>query len=118
MRSVILPFALLIAGASAAAAPAGRYIVAMRPVARRPAVRVARELPVIDGFVADLNDDEVATLRRSSAVRYIDPVVERHLLDDFAPRATESPLSRTQTVPYGVDLVRATDVWQIGRAHV
>ena len=115
MRSVILPFALLIAGASAAAAPAGRYIVAMRPVARRPAVRVARELPVIDGFVADLNDDEVATLRRSSAVRYVDPVVERHLLDDLAPHATESPLSRTQTVPYGVDLVRATDVWPYSR---
>src|SRR5438105_2086979 len=53
MRSVILPFALLFAGASAAAAPAGRYIVAMRPVAKRPAVRAARELPVIDDFAAD-----------------------------------------------------------------
>ena len=114
MRSVILPFALLL-GASAAAAPAGRYIVALHPIAKRPAVRAARELPVINGFAADLSDDEVAALRQSSAVRYLDPVVERHLLDDFAPRATASPLSTAQSVPYGIDLVHAPAVWPYSR---
>jgi subtilisin family serine protease len=116
VKSFALPLLLLL-GVTATAAPATRYIVALQPAGKRPALRaVARELPVINGFAADLSDDEVAALRKSSAVRYVDPVVERHLLDEpHAPQVNVSPLSLTQTVPYGIDLVHARDVWPYSR---
>ena len=125
----LLPLALLLAGVPAAAAPAGRYIVALRPAADRAAVRVfgddlearrhgARDLGIISGFAADLSDDEVAALRRSREVRFVDPVVERHLLDAapaLTPRTAVSPLSRTQTMPWGIELIRAPAVWPYSR---
>ena len=120
---------LLFAALPLAAAETQRYIVTMRPVANRPAVRVlgdnddvrshaARELGIIDGFAADLTNEEVVALKRTPGVRSIDPIVERHLLDTtplFAPRAEGSAFAASQTVPYGIDLVHARDVWTVSR---
>ena len=102
----------------AAATSAGRYIVALHPSAARPAAarrEGARELPVIDGFAAELSDSEVAALRRSKDVRFVDPVVERHLLDLRTGPTAAGPLSRSQSIPYGVDLIHARDVWPYSR---
>jgi subtilisin family serine protease len=120
----LLPL-LLLAAYPAAAASSQRYIVTLRPVVNRPAARVlgdaaavgrhaARDLGLINGFAAELTDDEVVALRRSKDVLSIDRVVERHLLD-AAPHATSGPLSRTQAVPYGIDLVNAPEVWPLSR---
>jgi serine protease len=58
-----------------------------------------------DGFAADLTADEVAELKRNSNVRWLEPVVERHAF------AQPSRNPQIQTVPYGIDLIHARDVW-------
>ena len=113
----LVPLVVGLLALPAAAASAGRYIVALRPVAGRPAEarrEGARELPAINGFAAELSDAEVAALRRSKNVRFVEPVVERHLLD-LAPHTTAGPLSRSQSIPYGIDLIHARDVWPYSR---
>jgi subtilisin family serine protease len=124
----LLAFLLLVA-LPAVAAPAKRYIVTMRSTGTRPAVHAlgtdaevtrhaGRELGIINGFAAELTDEEVASLRQSPGVRSIDPIVERHLLDvrpALAPRTNGKPLEFVQTVPYGIDLIHARDVWPHSR---
>jgi len=108
MQSIVpLVMAILALPASSA-----RYIVALRPAVHRPAE--GRELRAIHGYAAELTDADVAALRRSKDVRFVEPVVERHLLD-FAARTTTGPLSRSQSVPYGVDLIHARDLWALTR---
>jgi len=58
-----------------------------------------------DGYAADLTSDEVAALKQHADVRWVEPVVERHA---FA-QPTRNP--NAQTIPYGIDLVHARDVW-------
>jgi subtilisin family serine protease len=65
-----------------------------------------REFKYIDGFAADLTDTEVAKLKASSSVRWVEPVVERHLL-------TDTIVTGQQTIPYGVNMVHAPDVWPV-----
>lgn len=121
---------LLLVALPAAAAPARRYIVTMREGASdRPMVHAlgasgeagrhaARELGIINGFAAALTDEEIAGLKSSPDVLSVDPVVERHLLavaPAFAPHATGNPLALAQTVPYGIDLIHAREVWPHAR---
>ena len=65
-----------------------------------------REFRSINAFAADLTDEEVAQLQKSSNVRWIEPVVERHLLSD-----TITP--GQQTTPFGINMVHAPDVWPV-----
>jgi serine protease len=53
-----------------------------------------------------LASDEVAQLKRNANVRWVEPVLERHA---FAQTA-RNPF--VQTIPYGVDLIHARDVWR------
>jgi subtilisin family serine protease len=123
---------LLLVALPAAAAPAQRYIVTMRAGAsNRPAIhalagseqtgrRAARELDIINGFAAELTESEIVALKKSGDVLSIDPVVERHLLDagglkPAAPHTTGNPLALAQTVPYGIDLIHAREVWPHAR---
>lgn len=121
---------LLLVALPVAAAPPKRYIVTLREgAAYRPAVHAlatggeavrhaARELGIINGFAAALTDEEIAGLKSSPDVLSIDPVVERHLLSvgpTFAPRPTGSPMTLEQTVPWGIDLIHARDVWPHSR---
>lgn len=123
----LLPLLLLVAALPGAAQqPVSRYIVGTRRAARVTPLRLlqdgeevreraVRTFDVINGFAADLSSDDVAELRRSKEVRYVVPVVERHLLD-AAPRAVAgngSPYAAAQSVPYGIDLVHAREVWPI-----
>ena len=86
--------------------------------ANGPDRHAARELGIINGFAATLSDEEVADLKRSNDVLDIEPVMERHLLDagrTLAPRPTVNPLALAQTVPYGIDLIHAREVWPHAR---
>lgn len=65
-----------------------------------------RDFQYINGFAADLTDDEVAQLNKSPQVRWIEPVIERHALSD-------SVTSGAQTTPYGINMVHAPDVWPV-----
>lgn len=56
------------------------------------------------GFAAKLTSSEVAELRRSREVRWVEPVIERHAFS----------INTEQAVPYGIDLVNARQAW-IGR---
>src|SRR6266700_566407 len=108
MKRLLLPILLLIAAAPLFAATTSRYLVATRHGARAASLRGdfaerdVRSFQVIDGFAADLTDEEAAALRRSPDVRYVSRVVERHLDDDLAAGAPlkqqpdASPYLKTQ----------------------
>jgi len=131
MKQFLLTLALCaLAAPLFAEGSAGRYIVMTRPSAREAQIqllqsdgpatdRQVREFRQIDGFAATLTAEEVARLRRSPDVRYVSPVVERHLLDApevaFKPSTDTSIYQLKQTVPYGIDLVHARDVWFVTR---
>jgi len=66
-------------------------------------------------FAADLTDEQVSELRASRDVRSVTPVVERSLNDATPPSAKiASPTenhSTKETIPYGLDLVHARELW-------
>lgn len=128
MNRIVLAVALLIS-TSIHAAETARYLVATRPAAAKKLSLVrdpinaerhdVRELATVDAFAADLTEDEAAALRKSPEVRFVTRTVERHLLD---AAAQETPLhiasmfnhvGDTQQVPYGIDLVRARELWPL-----
>ena len=87
-RNVVLSLIVLFTSANLSAAT--RYIVGLRgPLhsAKVPMVRDAdvaethdvRRFENFNSFAAELTDDEVAELRASREVRYVEPVHERHL---------------------------------------
>ncbi len=111
-------------------ASTGRYLVAIRHPARsapllllrdsdEAQVHAVRAFDAVNAFAADLTDSEVAALRRSPEVRYISPVVERHALDavPLAPHANASPYEMGQTIPYGITMVRAPEVWRASKGN-
>ncbi|MEO8035375.1 MAG: S8 family serine peptidase [Acidobacteriota bacterium] len=61
----------------------------------------------VNGFAAELSDEEVSALRKSPEVRFIEPELERH--------ATAIRNVAGQTTPYGIDSVRAPETWTAGR---
>ena len=134
MRRLLLPIVLLnvllIGALPLSAAPTSRYLVATRHGARAASLRAlhsmsesgdfaeeraVRSFEVIDAFAADLTDAEAAALRRAPDVRYVSRVVERHI---DAPsvvrkRSDSSPYLKSQTVPYGLDMIHARDLWPL-----
>jgi subtilisin family serine protease len=111
-----------------------RYLVATRRPAPKAALQILRDAEQFSGhdvrtfqtlnaFAADLTESEVAALKKSPDVRYIEPVVERHLAlePESAARlaraaaalrpASSSRYSQVQTIPYGIDLIGARSVW-------
>ncbi len=100
---------------------AGTYVVALRPgTALRPSALIPDtevvEFRTLDAFAAELTDEEAASLRRSRSVRYVEPIVERHALGNLAPAAhTTSRNVSGQTVPFGIDVVGARQLWSITR---
>ena len=87
-RSAIVVFALLLS-LTASAAETQRYLVATRKAFRAggaealrrvqldPAGVEARPLETFDGFAANLTPSQVARLRASGEVRWVEPVLER-----------------------------------------
>ena len=85
---------------------------------------------IINGFAADLTGDEIVQLKKSAEVSYIEPVIERYKfglasprLSDDSTRAlelvpstlTDSIFPGQQTIPYGVTMVGAPNVWPVTR---
>jgi subtilisin family serine protease len=96
----------------------GRYIVVTTAPARN-AIRSlrgdnfepgadahVRSFTSINGFAADLTESEVAELKRSRHVRWVEPVVDRYVLADTI-------VDGTQTIPFGVHMVHAPEVWPV-----
>jgi serine protease len=66
----------------------------------------------VNGFEATLSDSEVAVLRTSPEVRWIEPVLERHALGRIGS-LSDAVSSGAQTTPYGVTMVNAPSVWPV-----
>jgi subtilisin family serine protease len=136
LTTALLAASLLGAGATAALAAGPEaetttWIVGTRGAAASE--RAARTRPVqrllsVEGYAAEMTADEAAVLRHSPDIRYVERAVERHLYRARqtgprleAPRqrvtAPASARSAMQTVPYGIDLVRARDLWRFGRGE-
>jgi serine protease len=67
-----------------------------------------RAFESIDGFAIELTDAEVAQLRKSPNVRYVEPEVVHH-------KMTDSITPGQETNPYGVAMVNAPSVWPVTR---
>ena len=65
-----------------------------------------RTFTSINGFAADLTESEVAELKRSKHVRWVEPVLDRHVFSDTI-------VAGKQTTPFGIDMVHARDVWPV-----
>jgi subtilisin family serine protease len=109
---------------------ADRYLIATRTPARDADVRMMREstefrahsvrpFESVNAFAADLTADEVAALRRSPDVRYVSQTVERHVLDvaeqRLHPAVNRSAYQTSQTMPYGINMVHAPQLWSYTR---
>jgi len=66
----------------------------------------ARPFHVINGFDAELTDDQLKRLIASGEVEDIETVIERHAMADTITAGQ-------QTTPYGVSAVHAPDVWPV-----
>jgi serine protease len=100
---------------------AARGLTMIREAAGTPEAepRAVAAFESINGFAADLTDQEVAALRKAPNVRYVEAVEERHALDagGESAAAIEASIPFAQTVPFGIDLVRAREVWPVTRGE-
>jgi len=100
---------------------AARGLTMIREAAGTPESepRAVAAFQSINGFAADLTDQEVAALRKAPNVRYVEAVEERHALDigGESAAAIEASNPFAQTVPFGIDLVRAREVWPVTRGE-
>lgn len=113
MKRTFLAVVAVLLTTSAFAAETQRYLVATRHRPITPDVRQilgeetdARAVVPFEtftGFAADLTDADVAALRKSPAVRWVEPVVPRYAF--LQPR---NPTR--QTVPLGIDAIFARPV--------
>ncbi len=80
--------------------------------------RANETVAFVGGFGAELTDEEVRQLRRSPAVKFIEvdhPKRALQVTADGAMTPLAQARSRTgQTIPYGIDLLRARQVWELG----
>ncbi|HUJ14658.1 MAG TPA: hypothetical protein VL284_12800, partial [Thermoanaerobaculia bacterium] len=67
-----------------------------------------RAFKYINGFDAELTDDQVKRMIASGEIEDIEPVVERHVMDD-------SITPGQQTTPWGISAVHAPDVWPVSK---
>ncbi len=108
-RSLLAVSLLLLAALPGAAQTKTRYMIGTKAAGRTAASRLlqsndemrahdVRAFDNFDGFAATLSADEAATLRGSAGVRYV-------------------TYTNAQTVPYGVDLVHARELWPVTRGN-
>jgi serine protease len=120
-RTTLVVFSLLVA-AAASGADTHRYLVATeRPVTSgRFAVTVNRapvdleprnvaRFELVDGFAADLTEEEANALRNADGVRSVERVVERYASD-------VSRVIGAQTLPYGISMIKAPLAWNARNA--
>src|SRR5687768_1412953 len=105
------------------AAPTARYVVALEhgahPIDVALKNRGVATFAALDAFAADLTDAEAKELRRSKSVRYVERVATRYILGFAGRGATDVDRNlEGQTVPPGVDLIHARDVWRVTRGSL
>ncbi len=135
MKKLLAILITLIAATPLLAQTKTRYLISIRRapemsglrILRDPddfaahAVRTFRNVPFV---AADLTDSEAAALKKSADVNYLSPVVPRYIDGDeanvgapkFVPSA-DARYADKQTVWYGIDLVKARDVWQVSKGN-
>ena len=102
--------------------PARRYLVATRGHLRAARIPLqdldgheVMSFRSVEGFAALLTDEEVAVLRRSPNVRYIEPDYELRASSTASNLPNTPVIDRlAQRTPYGIELVKATKVWSVG----
>lgn len=124
MKRALLAVLLLTFLASNAAFASQRYLVMTRGPLHESRGRFHRSFTNVDAFATDLTDDEVAAMRHDHNVRFVEPVVERHIetttptTTPWARPATSAAIyTDHQTIPWGVDAIHARDVWQYTRGE-
>ncbi len=135
MKKLLAILIMLIAATPLLAQTKTRYLISIRRapemsglrILRDPddfaahAVRTFKNVPFV---AADLTDTEAAALKKSADVNYLSPVVPRYIDGDeasvgapkFVP-ATDGRYADKQTVWYGIDLVKAREVWQVSKGN-
>ncbi len=126
MKRTLAVAAILLFSVQAGAAELHRYFVGTRRPARELPQLISVDVPgtdaprriepllVLNGFIAELTESEAAELSRSPQVRYVEKEVERHALGLVtATNDTRNLLG--QTLTYGIDAVRARDVWPVSK---
>jgi subtilisin family serine protease len=125
-RLIGLLFSLLLSSTVLAAEVRQRYLISPSFPARPAGLGLMREIradhakyqtrtySAVNVIGVNLTAQEAAQLRKSGEVRYVDPVVPRYALAERSPLQA-LPSAGTQSVPYGIDKVRARDVWAVGR---
>ncbi|HJT18590.1 MAG TPA: S8 family serine peptidase [Thermoanaerobaculia bacterium] len=105
-----------------AAESADRYFVATRTAPAQIAKRAERRVRTfgsVHAYAATLTASEVAELRKSADVRFVVPTVPRYALDaaaaPLAKSSDASAFSVSQTIPYGIAMVHAPEVWKVSR---
>ncbi len=128
-RAAFLALLLLAISTSVLAATATHpVLVATKPHVGRLAIksmatgfdpddptRDYREFTIVNGFAANLTDDEIAALWKSPNVLYVEPDFERHALGTGLAPVGEAATPLPQVMPYGISLVRAPQAWVAGR---
>ncbi len=132
MKRILIALAIAFVSVSAFAEQTHRYVVGVR--AQRDhhalvkeaisldspslATRNFQDFGYIDQFAADLTDSEAAALRGRSDVEFVEQPVTVHAYEIPATRAPyrAAPEYRdptVQTMPYGISLVDAPNVWSV-----
>lgn len=109
-----------------------RYLVATRRPARQLSIRFDRDVDIrrfesVNGFAAELTEAEVAELRKSGEVLWVGPDELRYAVgtvpssESFRPviegAAVAPAATSTQQTPYGITMVGAPRVWNLGRGR-
>jgi serine protease len=123
MRRLLLSMLMLLCSTALLAQEAERnsYLVATRGPAEGFRIRdfiqrvdtdtEIKPFRLVNGFAAELTAQEVAELRRSPRVLFVEPDPIRYASSLGADTQVRNRTG--QTVPYGVNLVKAGDVWQV-----
>ena len=127
MKRIFLLTLTLVAGSAfAAETTSTRYVIMTRQPAKSSRVRMVvssdearrhdvRTFENINGFAATLTEDEVAQLRASGEIVSVQPVIERQASALPGMVRTDATLFTKQLVPWGLDVIRARQVWPITR---
>lgn len=136
MRRILVLLIAVSTAVPASAEPTSRYIVALKAHKGTAALRITsnaaeaashnvRTFKTADFIAADLTPTEAAAMKKTEGVGYVSPVVPRYATDVAAGSrpalrkgSQTSRYAQWQTIPEGIDAVRARDLWPLTRGEV
>jgi subtilisin family serine protease len=125
-RLLLLTLTLAAGSVFAAETTSSRYVITTRQPAKTMRLRMTanseearrhdvRTFENFNGFAATLTAEEAAELRADGDVLTVQPVVERQASELPSKVAGNAPLFTKQVIPWGLDAIRARDVWPVTR---